>query len=95
MDDPVLLKINEAAAKLRVSPSTIRTLCNERKLAYIRPSGNPNGARRVLADSLDQYIRTQTVSDRPEVLNFPDPQFDDSDHELRERIKRLRKIKSS
>lgn len=90
-----LIKIGEAAKLLGVSPTTIRNLCNQRKLAYIRVSGNPNGARRIVAESIDAYIKANIVGDGPEATEFPEPEFDDSETRLRERIKRLRKLKSA
>ena len=90
-----LIKVSEAARRLDVSTSTIRALCNEKKLAHIRPTGNPNGARRILAESIEAYIKANIIGEGPEASAFPDPQFDDSETRLRERIKRLRKIKSA
>lgn len=53
---PTLLTVHQAAERLTVSASTVRQLCDERKIIAIRPSGRPTGARRIVAESVERYL---------------------------------------
>ncbi len=53
-----LLTTIEAAALLRICPSSVRKLCDEKRLKCIRHS--PNGKRLILAESVEAYIASLT-----------------------------------
>lgn len=90
----VLIEVKEAAARLKMSVSTVRGLCDQKKLIAIRPSGNPNGKRLVVAESLDKYLQTLVDGQQPKTGFVPQVvHWDDSERELTQLINNWKKRK--
>lgn len=87
-----LLTVDETAKQIAMSPSTVRSLCDRGALVAVRPSGNPRGARRITAESVQAYIAS-LVQHRPEALTIVEPELDDSEQKMREIANRLRKAR--
>lgn len=91
-----LLKVSEAAKRLRVSPQAVRDLCDQKKLMAIRVSGKPRGHRQIVAESLDKYLLSLVESESPRQRFVPQVvEWDDSERELAELIKLSKRRKKA
>ena len=84
-----LLTTKEAADMLRLCPQSVRTLCDQKRLACIRHS--PNGKRLIPRQSVESYLAS--LSDSVETYAPAIVAFDDVDRRMKERSERLRKVK--
>lgn len=92
----VLLTVNQAAERLNLSPQMVRDLCDQKKLLSIRPSGNPRGRRRIVAESLDKYVQSLIESESPQPRFVPQViEWDDSEREVGELIKNWKRRKKA
>jgi excisionase family DNA binding protein len=79
----------EAAALLRCCPSSVRKLCDQKRLKCIRHS--ERGKRLILAESVEAYIASLT--DDVETFTPATVAFDDVEKRMKERTQRLRRVK--
>ena len=85
-----LLTTTEAAEMLRLSPSSVRTLCDQRKLLAIRHS--PNGRRFISEESIHDYL-SRLLEPQRETFTPVEVAYDPTAEELKARIKRLKRVK--
>jgi len=64
--DQQVLKTKHAAAYIGVSPTTLRRLCRERKVAFLN-SGDNTSPLRFLVSDLDAYLASCRVPTKGEV----------------------------
>jgi hypothetical protein len=81
-----LLTTKEVAGMLRLCPQSVRTLCDQKRLACVRH--NPNGKRLIFRESVEAYLSMLTDSVESYVPAVVE--FDNAEQRLSERIKRLR-----
>jgi len=60
LKEEVLLTVKETATKLRVSGSTVFTLCSRRLLGHVR-IGVGRGAIRIRQSDIDAYLASRSV----------------------------------
>ena len=63
---PELLTTSEVAERLRLSTSSVRTLCDTKRLRCFRPMGR-GGHRRIYADSVDAFLSSGAPDEHVEL----------------------------
>lgn len=72
MITPVLLTLPEVGKMIGVSSTSVRKLCDEGKLKFIRPLG-PQGHRRVTVAEVNRFLDSLGMAKTPPPQAEPDP----------------------